>query len=174
MIAHMTLTRRGVMAATVGAAAFAATARAYAQTKPATPASPEVEKLRALLDSYHKAFSAHDLVGVLKHFAPDAVVIGTGPGEIWGGPEEIGKAYKNFFQVFDKGKQSAEQLFLDSNIIGGMAWLLAMTKMTVTKGDKTSEFGLNSSLVFERQGGDEWQTRVLHISNVTPGAPAKR
>ena len=173
MLEHTTLTRREVMAATVGAAAFAAAALADAQTKPAAPASPDLEKLKALLDSYHKAFSAHDLAGVLKHFAADAVVIGTGPGEIWGGPEEIGKAYTNFFQVFDKGKQSAERLFIDGNIIGGMAWILAMSKMTVTKGKKTSEFGLNSSVVFERQG-DEWQIRILHISNVAPAAPAKR
>ena len=85
---HTTLTRREVMAFTVGAAAFAATALADAQTKPAAPANPDVEKLKALLDSYHKAFAAQDLAGVLKHFSPDAVVIGTGPGEIWGGPEE--------------------------------------------------------------------------------------
>lgn len=170
---HMTLTRREVMAFTAGAAAFAATALADAQTKPATPVNPDLEKLKALLDSHGKAFSAHDLPGVLKHFAPDAILIGTGPGEIWGGPEEIGKAYTNFFQVFDKGKQSADRLFVDGNIIGGMAWLVAMSKMTVTKGGKTSEFGLNSSLVFERQG-DEWQIKVLHISNITPGGPAKR
>ena len=170
---HTTLTRREVMAYTVGAAAFTATALADAQTKAAAPANPELEKLKTLLDSYHKAFSAQDVAGVLKHFAPDAIVMGTGPGEIWGGPEEIGKAFTNFFQVFDKGKQSAERLFVDGNIIGGMAWLVTMSKMTVTKGSKTSEFGLNSSLAFERQGG-EWQIRVLHISNITPGGPAKR
>jgi uncharacterized protein (TIGR02246 family) len=174
MLEHTTFARREVMAATLGAVAFAATPLADAQTKPPTPANPDVEKLKALLDSYISAFSAHDLEGVLKHFTPDAVVIGTGAGEIWGGSEEIGKAYKNFFQVFDKGKQSAEQLFLDSNVIGGMAWLLAVTKMKVTKGGKASEFGLNSSLVFERQGGNDWRIRMMHISNVTPGGPAKR
>lgn len=165
---HTTLTRRAVMAAAVGATAFAAAAQAEAQTKPAAPTNPDLEKLKELLDSYHKAFAAQDLAGVLKRFAPDAVLIGTGPGEIWGGPEEIGKAYTNFFQVFDKGKQSAERLFVDGNIIGGMAWLVAMTKMTITKGNKTSEFGLNSSLVFERQGPD-WQIRIMHFSNITPG-----
>jgi uncharacterized protein (TIGR02246 family) len=174
MLEHTTFARREVIAATLGAVAFAATPLADAQTKSATPTNPEVEKLKALLDSYTKAFSAHDLEGVLKHFTADAVVIGTGAGEIWGGPEEIGKAYQNFFQVFDKGKQSAEQLFVDSNIIGGMAWLLAMTKMKITKGGKTDEFGLNSSLVFERQDGNDWRIRVMHFSNVTPGAPAKR
>ena len=173
MAENTTLTRREVMAATVGVAALAAAAQADAQTKPATPDNPDLEQLKRLLDSYSKAFSAQDLPGVLKHFAPDAVLVGTGPGEIWGGPEEIGNAYKNFFQVFDKGKQSAERLFLDGNIIGGMAWLLTMSKMTVTKGGKSSEFGLNSSLVFERQGND-WQIRVLHISNITPGGSSKR
>lgn len=169
---HTTLARREVMAATLGAVALAAPALADAQTKPATPANPDLEKLKALLDSYTKAFSAHDLAGVMKHFAPNAVVIGTGPGEIWGGPEEIGDAHKNYFQVFDKGKQSAEQLFRDGHIVGGMAWLLSMTKMTITKGDKTSDFGLNSSVVFEREG-TEWLIRAMHISNITAGAPAK-
>jgi uncharacterized protein (TIGR02246 family) len=168
---YTTLPRREVMAVALGAVALGAPALADAQSKPAAQANPDLEKLKALLDSYTKAFSAHDLEGVLKHFAPNAVVIGTGPGEIWGGPEEIGEAHKNFFQVFDKGKQSAEQLFRDGHIIGGMAWLLSMTKMTITKGDKTSDFGLNSSVVFERQGA-EWQVRVMHISNVA-GGPAK-
>jgi len=171
---HTILTRREVIAAMSGAAAFAAAALAHAQAKPAAPANPEVEKLKAMLDSYNKAFSAQDLSGVLKHFTPDAVVMGTGPGEIWGGREEIGNAYKNFFQVFDKGKQSAERLFVDGNVVGGMAWLLAMNKMTVVKGDKTSEFGLNISLVFERQGSGEWQIRILHFSNVAPGSPAAK
>jgi uncharacterized protein (TIGR02246 family) len=166
-----TFPRREVMAAALGAAAIATPALAGSQTKPAAAGNPELEKLKALLDSYTKAFSAHDLAGVMKHFAPNAVVIGTGPGEIWGGPEEIGEAHKNFFQVFDKGKQSAEQLFRDGHIVGGMAWLLSITKMTVTKGDKTSEFGLNSSVVFEREGAD-WQIRAMHISNIT-GGPAK-
>ena len=145
---------------------------AQAQTKkPTDPAA--VEALKALFDTYHKAFSAHDLPAVIKLFSPDAVMIGTGPGEIWGGPEEIGTAHKNFFQLFDPGKQKQQAEFRDGHVLGDMAWLVAMSNVSLTKGVTTTEFGLNASAVFERTGG-EWLIRVLHLSNVTSARPASK
>ena len=166
MSESLTLPRRHLV---LGAALGGVTAAvpALAQTKPSDPAA--VEALKALLDAYHKAFSAHDLPAVLKLFAPNAVVIGTGPGEIWGGPEEIGTAHKNFFQLFDPGKQKLEAQFRDAHILGDMAWLVAMSDVSLTKGTTTTEFGLNTSAVFEKTGG-VWLIRVMHLSNVAAAA----
>lgn len=139
---------------------------------PVAKANPEsFEALKALFDAYFKAFSAHETAGVLAAFAPDAVIMGTGPGEIWGGHEEISQAHKHFFEGFDPGKQQSEPLYRAGNIIGDMAWLTSMSHVKYTKGEAVTEFGLNSSVVFEKTGG-KWLIRVLHFSNITaPPAP---
>ena len=148
---------------------LAATVPLFGQADPAKAAS--VEALKTLLDTYMKAFSAHDVAGVLKLFAPNAIMVGTGPGEIWGGAEEITTAHKNFFQLFDPGKQKHEALFRDGHVMGDMAWLVAMSQVSFTKGTQVSEFGLNTSAVFEKTGG-AWFIRALHLSNAAT-APTK-
>ena len=152
----------------LGAALFGIAAAAGAQTK----AADSVADIKALLDSYQKAFSAHDMAGVLNLFAPNAIVVGTGPGEIWGGAAEIREAYRRFFELFEKGKQTHETLFIDGHALGDMAWLVSMVKVSFSKGPDKTEFGLNISAVFEKSGG-KWLFRALHFSNVTSGGPAK-
>ena len=170
MSESLTLPRRHlVMGAALGG--LAAAVPAFSQSATGDPKA--VEALKVLLDSYEKAFSAHDAAGVMKVFAPNAILIGTGPGEIWGGAEEIGVAYKNFFGNFDPGKQKFEALFRDGHVLGDMAWLVSMSKVSFTKGTNTVEFGLNTSVVFERIGGD-WRARAMHFSNLTPGEPAAK
>ena len=161
MVETLVAPRRQVLfgAAAVG---LAAAAPLMAQSK---PDAASVEALKAMLDTYTKAFSAHDLAGVLKVFSPDAVVLGTGPGEIWGGADEIATAHKNFFSLFDPGKHTQEVQFRDGHMIGDMAWLTSMSSVSFTKGGNTIKFGLNLSAVFERTGG-AWLVRVLHMSNV--------
>lgn len=164
----MTLPRREVaLGAALGALAVATPA--LAQQAKAGPAA-EVDALKRLLDAHDQAFSAHDRKGVLALFAPNATVLGTGPGEIWGGPEEIGVAYDHFFMGFDAGKQKVEALWRDAHVLGDMAWLLAVTKVSMTKGAATIEAGINLSLVFEKIAGT-WLIRTLHFSNLTGGVP---
>ena len=155
-------------------AALAGMAAAFpvmGQTNPA--AAESVEALKAMLDSYEKAFSAQNAPGVVALFAPNAIVVGTGPGEIWGGTAEITGAFKRFFELFDAGQQQFEALYRDGHVIGDMAWLVSMSKVSFKKGANTTEFGLNSSVVFEKIGG-KWLFRALHFSNLTPAeAPRK-
>ena len=40
-----------------------------------------------------------------------AAIMGTGPGEISVGPEDIKVAYEHFFEGFDKGEQNFEYQF---------------------------------------------------------------
>ena len=102
----------------LGAAFFGVATVIPAQTKTAE----SVEAIKALIDSYQKAFSAHDMAAVMNHFTPNAIIIGTGPGEIWGGTAEIRTAYQRFFDMFDKGQQTNETLFVDGQVLGDMAW----------------------------------------------------
>jgi ketosteroid isomerase-like protein len=67
--------------------------------------NPEVEKIRALLKAHDKAMMNHDLKGVMALLTEKAAIMGTGPGEVWVGPEEIKAAYEHFFEGFDKGQQ---------------------------------------------------------------------
>jgi uncharacterized protein (TIGR02246 family) len=158
--------RKAVLAAALGAMAFATPA--LARERKAGPAA-EVDALQALLDSHDRAFSAHDIKGVLALFAPRATILGTGPGEIWSGPAEIKDAYEHFFSDFDAGKQQVEVLWHDGHVLGRMAWLMSVTKVTMTKGVATSEVGINVSVVFERSAGS-WLIRAMHFSNLT-GCP---
>ena len=41
--------------------------------------------------------------------------MGSGPGEMWVGPEEIKDAYEHFFQGYDKGQQEFEYKFKHAN-----------------------------------------------------------
>jgi uncharacterized protein (TIGR02246 family) len=170
MPVSLALPRRQVLlGAALGGLAMAAPA--LAQNKAADAAT--IDALKAVFDNYEKAFSAHDAAGVLKVFAPNAIIMGTGPGEIWGGAAEITEAFKHFFELFDPGKQKSEPLFRDGHAVGDMAWLMSMSKVAFTKGTTTVEFGLNTSVVFEKIGG-AWLVRAMHFSNITPAQPAAR
>jgi uncharacterized protein (TIGR02246 family) len=151
--------------------AFGSIAAAVPLTAQTPANAASVDALKAVLDSYQKAFSAHDMAGVLRHFSPDAVVLGTGPGEIWGGKDEITTAHQNFFSLFEPGKHTHDVQFRDGHVLGDMAWLASMSSVSFTKGANTIQFGLNLSAVFEKVGS-AWLVRVLHMSNVasTPAA----
>lgn len=159
----------GALAASLPAAAQEARTKVDPALAAANPEA--VEALMTLFNSYSKAFSSHDAAGVVAAFAKDAVILGTGPGEIWGGHAEISQAYKNFFQGFDPGKQESEVLFRSANVIGDMAWLISLNKVKFTKGADSTEFGVNSTAVFEKTNG-KWLIRLLHFSNLTAAAKA--
>jgi hypothetical protein len=52
-------------------------------------------------------------------FTEKAAIMGTGPAEIWSGPDEIKVAYEHFFEGFDKGEQKFEYQFRIGGVVGG-------------------------------------------------------
>jgi hypothetical protein len=58
-------------------------------------ANPELDQVRALLKAHDQAFTNQDMNGVLACFTGKAAVMGSGPGEIWSGPDEIKVAYQH-------------------------------------------------------------------------------
>lgn len=132
-------------------------------------ASPEaIQGVKAALEQHDKAFTNHDLEGVLAAYqtGPHAVLMGTGPGEMWAGKEEIGDAYKHFFADFDKGAQDFKYAFVNAEARGDVAWLSAMGDVVCRKEGKEKKFALNVSCVLVKDQ-DAWKISLLHFSNLT-------
>src|SRR5260221_11268151 len=70
--------------------------------------NPEGEPIRALLKAHDEAFTNHNLDGVMACLTEKAAIMGTGPGEIWPGPDEIKVPYVPFFRGFAEGHQTDE------------------------------------------------------------------
>jgi uncharacterized protein (TIGR02246 family) len=141
---------------------------------PPTDKDADLAELRALLAAHDKAFTAHDLEGVLKTYSPGptTAVIGTGPGELWVGKEEISEAYRHFFRDFEPGKQDFEYVWRHGRVGVEVAWMATVGKITMTKAGHVSEFGMNLTVVAEKAAG-RWAFSCLHFSNLTPCLPVE-
>ena len=134
-----------------------------------TEGNPEVEKIRSLLKAHDEAMTNHDLKGVIGCFTEKAAIMGTGPGEIWVGPDEIKVAYEHFFEGFDKGQQDFKYQFRIGGVTADMGWLMASGNVTGKKDGKDFAFPLNISLTVTKNAG-KWQIAAMHFSTLT-GAP---
>jgi uncharacterized protein (TIGR02246 family) len=148
-------------------ASFSATAKAAeAAGEEPKPANPELEKIRALLKQHDDAMTNHDLEGVLKVLSPEAVIIGTGPGEVWSGTDEIKIAYTNFFADFDKGEQDFTYHVRFGGLSAEMGWLISSGEIKGKKDGKEIAFPLNLSLTVSKTG-DSWKIAAMHFSTLT-------
>jgi uncharacterized protein (TIGR02246 family) len=129
-------------------------------------ANPEVEKIRALLKAHDDAMTSHDLKGVMACLTEKAAIMGTGPGEIWVGPDEIKTAYEHFFEGFDKGEQNFEYQFKIGGVTADMGWLMASGNVVAKKEGKDVSFPLNLSLTVAKESGD-WRIAAMHFSTLT-------
>ena len=152
------------MAGLSAMAMVASTARAEGTKE----ANPEVEKIRALLKAHDEAFTNHDLKGVMATLTEKAAIMGTGPGEIWVGPDEIKVAYEHFFEGFDKGEQEFEYQFKIGGVTADMGWLMASGNVTGKKDGKDLAFPMNISLTVAKDAG-AWRIAAMHFSTLTGG-----
>ena len=109
--------------------------------KDSKEANPEVDKIRALLKAHDEAMTSQDLKGVMACFTEKAAIMGTGPGEIWVGPDEIKVAYEHFFEGFDKGEQNFEYQFNIGGVTPDLGWLMASGNITGKKDGKARAAG---------------------------------
>jgi uncharacterized protein (TIGR02246 family) len=147
------------------AAAIAPTAFAQASQEN----NPDLDQIRALLQAHDQAFTNHDLDGVMACFTEKAAIMGSGPGEIWSGPDEIKVAYEHFFHGFDKGDQKFEYQFKIAGVTSEMGWLMASGNVTGKKEGKEFAFPLNISLTVAKKG-DKWLIAAMHFSTLTGAA----
>jgi len=135
--------------------------------------NPELEKVRTLLKAHDEAMTNKDLKGVLATLAEKATIMGTGPGEIWSGPEEIKVAYEHFFEGYDKGQQKFDYQFKIGNLGTNMGWLMASGEITGQKAGKAFSFPLNVSLTVAKTGS-QWKIAAMHFSTLTGPDPTKK
>lgn len=143
-----------------------------AQDKETEAANPNLEKIRAVLKAHDDAMTNHNMDGVLAALAPKAVIMGTGPGEIWSGPEEIKDAYSHFFADFDKGEQQFTYHVRMGELSAEMGWLLTSGEVRGKKGGKEFAFPLNVSITVSKASGD-WKIAALHFSTLTADEEVK-
>ena len=142
------------------------------QAKEAASTNPELEKIRAVLQAHDEAMTNHNLEGVLAVFAPNAVILGTGPGEVWSGTAEIKEAYKNFFMDFDKGQQDFTYHVKFGELGDGMGWLMASGEVKGKKEGKEFAFPMNLSLTASKATGG-WKFAAMHFSTLTSAKAGK-
>jgi ketosteroid isomerase-like protein len=128
--------------------------------------NPEVEPIRALLKAHDEAFTNHNLDGVMACLTEKAAIMGTGPGEIWSGPDEIKVAYEHFFQGFDQGKQKYEYQFKIAGVTSEMGWLMTSGNITGEKAGKEFTYPINLSLTVAKNAG-KWLIAAMHFSTLT-------
>jgi uncharacterized protein (TIGR02246 family) len=153
--------RHAILTGLAGATAVAALSPAAS----AQDSNPELESARALLKSHDDAFKNQNLDGVLATFARKAAVIGTGPGEIWSGPEEIKAAYENFFKGFDKGSQEFDYHFRLGGLQGDAGWLATSGNIKGKKDGKDFEFPINVTITIVKEDG-AWRIAAFHFSTL--------
>ena len=131
-----------------------------------TSENPEIESIRALLKAHDEAFTNHNLDGVMACLAEKAAIMGTGPGEIWSGPDEIKVAYEHFFQGFDQGKQKYEYQFKIGGVTSDMGWLMTSGNITGEKAEMEFTYPINLSLTVAKNTG-KWLIVAMHFSTLT-------
>jgi uncharacterized protein (TIGR02246 family) len=164
--------REAIIAGVVGiTAAVAAAPTADAQAS--KEANPDLDQIRALLQAHDEAFTKHDLNGVMACFTEKAAIMGSGPGEIWSGPDEIKVAYEHFFEGFDKGEQKFEYQFRIGGVTSEMGWLMTAGNVNGKKDGKEFVFPLNLSLTVAKKEG-KWLVAAMHFSTLTGGATPEK
>ena len=158
--------KEAIMGIATIAAAAAVPSVASAQKPEAEAQSPELEPMRALLQAYDTAFTNHDLDGVMATMSDKAAIMGSGPGEIWSGTDEIKAAHQHLFEGFDAKQQGFDYEFNIGQVTGDTAWMLTSGNVNGTKGGKEFTFPVNISLTAVKQGG-KWLIAAMHFSTVT-------
>jgi ketosteroid isomerase-like protein len=150
------------------AAAVAGPPAANAQTSEgeAEAENPELEPIRALLAAHDAAFANQDLDGVMATLSEKAAIMGSGPGEIWSGPDEIKAAFRHLFEGFDIGQQSFDYEFNIGQVASDSGWMMTSGNVNGTKDGKEFTFPVNISLTVMKDGG-KWLIAALHFSTLT-------
>lgn len=124
---------------------------------------PEKE-IMEFVQNYQQAFQKKDIDGVVAMYAKDAVLMGTGPGERYVGPEEIRNAYMEYFKTSDKEVYNNTWNKLGKH--GDVLWVAGMTHVSAYLKNKKNEFAINWTVVLSKQDG-AWKVVQHHISNIS-------
>jgi len=132
--------------------------------------SQDLTAMVEVLQLHDVALNAQDIDGVMAGYAsnPNIVLMGTGPGEFWLGPDAISDTYEKFFEDFDPGTLVVTCPWKNGGVEGDAGWFVASCLVGDAKQGATREYVLNISAVFTKQDG-AWRLQTLHASNLTNG-----
>ena len=154
------------IATIAAAAAVPSVASAQTSETDVGAENPELGPIRDLLKAYDTAFTNHDLNGVMATLSDKAAIMGSGPGEIWSGADELKAAHQKLFEGFDARQQGFDYEFNIGQVMSDAAWMLTSGNVTGKKGEEEFTFPVNISLVATKQGG-KWLIAAMHFSTVT-------
>src|SRR6516162_2300827 len=167
------MSRREAMMAWISGITAAVAIAPTADAQASEGTNPDLDQIRALLKAHDEAFTNQDLNGVMACFTEKASIMGTGPGEIWSGSDEIKVAYEHFFEGFDKGEQKFEYQFRIGGVTPEMGWLMASGNVTGKKDGKDFAYPLNISLTVAKKEG-KWRVAAMQFSTLTGPASASK
>ena len=156
--------RNAIAAGVAGLSAIALTQAGAAETTQVDKS--ELENIKKLLQAHDDAMSKHDLKGVLATLVDHAAVMGTGPGEMWQGKDELKVAYQHFFMTHDKGDQDYKPSFRVGGLTTKMGWLMTSGNVEGKRKGKAFAYPLNISLTVEKADG-VWKINAMHFSTLT-------
>ncbi len=153
----------------VGLAIFAVLLGATpAMVRAQDPDPKTVAEIKEVVDRHDKALSEKNLDALMETFVagPHTVVLGTGPGERWVGPDEIRAAYTEIFKNYDAGTLQVTTTWKTGAAEGNVAWIAAQAQCVEYLKNEKREYGLNVTATLVKRGA-KWQIVSLHMSNPT-------
>jgi uncharacterized protein (TIGR02246 family) len=123
----------------------------------------EIDVVKKTIVDHSKDFDKKDTKAAVSFYADDAVIMGTGAGELYAGKEKITEAFAQFFSSFDTEKR--EVLYHEVKLNGDVAWTMSSVLFTSTFKDKQSKYHLNVTRVLEKRDG-KWLCVSEHFSNL--------
>jgi ketosteroid isomerase-like protein len=126
-----------------------------------------LDQVTALLKQHDTAFTAQDIKGLMKTYVsgPQIFLMGTGPGEIYRGPEGIEGAYNQFFTKFDKGTVAFTYNWVSAGSMGDLAWFAAEYTIKGAVKGEGKELEINLSGTLQKQKG-KWHILAMHFSRL--------
>lgn len=132
------------------------------------PDPKTVAEIKEMIDRHDRALGEKNLTALMETFAPgpNTVVMGTGPGERWVGPDEIRAAYTEIFKEFDAGTLKVTKTWAHGDADGNVAWIAAQTNCIEFLKNVKREYSLNVTATLVKREG-RWMIVTLHMSNPT-------
>ena len=137
-----------------------------AEVPPEEAGGQTAEEIRALFESYIAAFEAKDIDRVMAAFAdaPNTVMMGTGPDEIWLGKENIRAAHMAL--MASAKMEASERTLVSMGAHDNVEWASGFILVTQKLEGRDNSYQINLSMVFERTEG-KWYITAMHFSNLT-------
>jgi ketosteroid isomerase-like protein len=127
-----------------------------------------IDAVKALWQTQHKALDAHDIGGLMATYADtdDIMLMGTGPGEHWVGPEAVKEAYRRFMGDFDANTLTSQCGEGSGSRRNGVLWFTGVCDFADRSGRRERRYLINLSAVVVQQD-DGWRFHTMHFSHLT-------